>query len=70
MTVLEDFELLKEILIPRGLAVTNEVIALFERGSTLERDKLDLPKICAFCGSTLVSGARFCSNCGKSVGLN
>jgi len=68
--VLEDVELVNEILAPRGLAVTNEVIALFERSSSLERDKFDLTKICTFCGSTVVSGSRFCSNCGKSVGLN
>jgi hypothetical protein len=43
---------------------------LFERVSSLERDKFDLTKICIFCGSTLVSGSRFCSNCGKSVGLS
>jgi len=68
--VLEDAELMKEILTPRGLAVTNEVIALFQRSSSLELGKFDLTKICTFCGSKLVSGSRFCSNCGQSVGLN
>jgi len=70
IAVPEDAEIMKEILTPRGLEVTNEVIALFERSSSLERDKFDLTKICTSCGSILVSGSRFCSNCGKSVGIN